>query len=238
MNDQKAKEVLESTAMESTSQAASIALNAVPVVGGVLSGIANELISNRKNRRLEQFLTQLGHQMSELNDRIASDFIRSEEFQDLAEDIFEKASESRQSEKLDAYRAIFMNTITANDPSYDAAAEIAALVQGWQPRHIIMLRIFHYPIEADRQAGNVVGPGGGFATSFSQILGKLLPSWEDDEVERTWKELYDANMHKSGKSTHVMMTDRGIHHLEHVLTDFGKRVASFMTLPQSAEAES
>ena len=149
---------LEATTVKQAGETTAIALNAIPIVGGVMAGIAGTIISKWQNRRLNQFLLKLASEMKNLESRVNSEFLLTEDFQDLAEDIFSKAAETRQQEKLDAFRAIFLNTILSTSPTYDEAAEIAALINGWQPRHIILLHILADPAAADKQIGNVVGP--------------------------------------------------------------------------------
>jgi hypothetical protein len=223
-------EPIKSTAAESAGEIAAIALNAIPLVGGVLSGIAGTIIAKRQNRRLNQFLVTLAGQFQRCEDRVNTEFIQTEEFQDLAEDIFSKAAESRQQEKLDAFRSIFLNTVLSSRPSYATAAEIAGLIDRWQARHVIVVRILSDPAAADREMGGVVGPGGGIVTSISQILHKLLPEWDDDQIDRTWSDLYDAKIHRT-PGTKTMMSDSGIHQLENRLTDFGKQVARYISDP-------
>lgn len=225
------KKLLNATAGEKAGEVVAIALNAIPVAGGVMSDIAGAVISKRQNRRLNQFLITLANNLKELESRINIDFLHTENFQDLAEDIFSKAAETRQQEKLDALRAIFVNTVLSNSPKYNEAAEIADLVNGWQPRHIILIHILADPLDADTQMGNAVGPGGGLATSISSILNKLLPEWDDDQIDRTWNELYDAKMHRT-PGTKTMMTDQGINQLRNRLTEFGEKVARYLMIPQ------
>jgi len=215
------------TPRETTGKIAAIALNAVPVIGGILSDIANEFISNRQNRRLNEFLINLAEKLQDVSARINKEFIRTTDFQDLVEDIFAKASETRQQVKLEAFRNIFINTVLSDQPSYDEAAEIAALVHQWQPRHIILLKILSDPRAADKEMRNVVGQGSGIATSISQILKKLLPEWDDDQIERTWQDLYDAKIHRT-PGTKTMITDQGIGQLENRLTEYGHKVVSYL----------
>ena len=222
---------LDATTGEKAGEIVAIALNAVPLAGGVMSEIAGAIISKRQNRRLNQFLITLADNLKALESRVNAEFLRTDDFQDLAEDLFSKAAETRQQEKLDAFRAIFVNTVLSSTPTYDEAAEIANLVNGWQPRHIILMQILADPLAADKQMGNVVGPGGGLATSISSILHKLLPAWDDDQIDRTWKELYDAQMHRT-PDTKTMITDQGINQLQNRLTDFGVKVARFLVIPQ------
>lgn len=224
-------QLLDATTGEKAGEVVAIALNAVPIAGGVMSDIAGAIISKRQNRRLNQFLITLANNFEDFELRVNREFLQTEDFQDLAEDLFAKAAETRQQEKLDAFRAIFLNTVLSTSPTYDEAAEIADLVNGWQPRHIIVTLILADPAVADQRKGNVVGNGGGLTTSISSILHKLLPAWDDDQIDRTWKELYDAQMHRT-PGTKTMMTDQGINQLQNRLTDFGVKVAGYLVVPQ------
>lgn len=213
---------------EVTAEIVSIGLSSVPYAGGVLSGVANSFIQKRQNRRLNEFLKDLADDLAEVKENINQKFVTSDEFEDLTEDIFSKAAESRQKEKLDAFRAIFVNTITSERANYDEAAEIVTLINSWQPRHIVQLKILSDPVAADSQRGNVVGSGGGISTSLNQIFTKLLPDWDEDQIERTWSDLYDAKIHRTS-GTKTMMTDKGIHQLEGRLTEFGQKVARYLS---------
>jgi len=219
-----------STPAESTVEVTAIALNAVPVVGGVLAGIANSLITRRQNQRLNKFLVDLATDLKAVSQRINTEFVQSSQFADFAEDVFSKAAETRQQEKLSALHAIFLNTVLSNRPKYDEALEVADLVHRWQPRHLVLLKILDNPRAADQQMGKVVGDGGGISTSINQILRKLLPEWDDDQIDRTWQELHDARIHRT-PGTKTMMTDTGIGQLQNRFDDFGRKVASYLREP-------
>jgi hypothetical protein len=228
------KKPTQSTPGETAAEITSIALNAVPIVGGVLSGIADSIIGMRRSRRLGAFLDELAADLTAVTGRIDEEFVRSEDFENLAETIFVKASESSQKEKLDALRAVFLNTALSDPPNYDEALEIADLISRWQPRHLIILKILDNPRAADQEMGRVVGDGGGIGTSIGQILGKLLPEWDKDQIDRTWQELYDAGMHRT-PGTNTMMTDRGIGQLENRLSDFGRKTVGYLRNPVNRE---
>ena len=165
-----------------------------------------------------------------MQSHINTNFIQSEDFADLTEDIFAKAFEARQKEKLDAFKSIFLNTVLSQNPNYDEATEVADLVHKWQKRHIVLLYILANPLAANSLAEKPVGQGGGFITSIEHILSKLLPDWNSNQIERTWQDLYDAQIHRT-QGTRVMMTDQGIHQLEGRLTIFGQRVANYIQSP-------
>jgi hypothetical protein len=223
-------EPIGSTSGETTLEVVAIALEAIPHVGGVLSSTASYFLERRKNRRLNKFLVDLAEDLQSVKDQINREFAKSEEFQDLTEDILSKAVETRQQEKLDALRAIFLNTVLSDHPDYGETAEIADLVYGWQFRHVVLLKILDDPRAADEQMGRVVGEGGGLTTSINRILGKLLPEWNEDQIERTWQDLHDKRIHRMS-GTRTMMSDTGIRQIENRLTDFGSKVTSYLRNP-------
>jgi len=227
---------IETTNTESYASAVAIALNAVPHVGGVLSGIANAFITKRQNKRLCEFLVALADNLTQLESRLNMEFMRSEEFEDLCEDIFSKASETRQQDKLEALRTVLLNTVLSDHPKYETVAEIVELLHGWQARHVIVLRLLADPLGADREMGSPVGEGGSVSTSIGAILQKLLPEWDEDQIDRTWSDLYDNRIHNT-PGTKTMMTDKGIHQLQNRLTDFGGKVASFIADPMVVTAQ-
>jgi len=221
---------LKPTDIEDSAKVVAIALNTVPIVGGVMSDIANEIIEKRQSRRLNNFLISLAEKLKGVSEKINRDFISKEEFQDLTEDIFSKAAETKQEEKLEAMKAIFLNTVLSDKPNYNEAIEMAALVEGWQSRHIVLLKILSNPIEADEQRGRVVGNGSRLTTNISHILKLLLPTWDEEQIERTWLELYDARIHKTD-GVRATITDSGVHQLENRLTEYGIKVVRYIEEP-------
>ena len=119
---------LESTTAETTIEIVSIALQAVPIAGGILSSTATFFLDRRKNERLNKFLVDLAEDLNQVQEKVNSDFVRDDEFRDLAEDIISKASETRQQEKLDALRAVFLNTVLSKKPKCDDVEEITTLI--------------------------------------------------------------------------------------------------------------
>jgi len=221
---------LETTGIEDSAKYVAIAINAIPLAGGVMAGIANEVIAKRQSRRLNNFLISLAEKFKSVSEKINRDFISKEEFQDLTEDIFSKAAETKQKEKLEALKAIFLNTVLSDKPNYNEAVEMAALIERWQSRHIVLLKILSNPIEADEQRGRVVGNGGGFSTSISHVLKLLLLTWDEEQIERTWLELYDARIHKTD-GVRTTLTNSGIHQLENRLTEYGIKVIRYIKEP-------
>lgn len=216
-----------STPIEITGEVAALALNAVPVVGGIISDIANSFIRSRQNKRLNRFLLDLSSDLQNVKNQIEVNRINSEEYQNVVEDIFDKASSCRQQNKLDAFRALFINITFADKPNYDEALEIASLIDRWQDRHILLLKILDNPQEANIKAGNVFRNDSGSFGSINQSLRMLLLAWSEDQIYRTWQDLYDAKIHTTN-GTKTMMSGSGVQVLENRLSDYGKKVVSYI----------
>lgn len=143
------------TGGEQAGEAAALALSALPYVGGPLAEVAKGFISRRQNPRLNQFLRDLAADLDELKGRLNAKLGESADFEDFAERVVSAAEQTVQEEKLDALRAVFLNTILSSPPRYDPALEVVDLVLQLQPRHLVVLKILEDP--APRRPGSRAG---------------------------------------------------------------------------------
>lgn len=204
---------------------------ALNIAGAAFLGLVNRALGTRRDQRVTRFLTQLSEDLERQRARLdALPAKGKEEFEEFAEDIFRRVGDAQKQEQLDALRAIFLNTILSDRPRYDEASEIAAKVARWQPRHFVLLRILDDPVRADKDMGTPVGEGGGITTSLASILKRLLPEWDAEQIERTWRDLGSDEVSGSA-SLNAMMTDRGIHQLENRISPFGRKVTAYIRNP-------
>ena len=78
--------------------------------------------------------------------------------------------------------------------------------------------------------GNVVGDEVGFSTTIGRILKKLLPEWDDDQIERTQADLYNVGIVRLSNANSPCL-DTGIIQLEYRLTEFGNKIVDYLTNP-------
>jgi len=218
---------LEGSKAELTADIVTIALNGIPWVGGIVSSTASFFLQRVKNERLNKFLIRLSEDVSSLQMEVNQEYIHRDDFRDMVEDVFTKASETRQQEKLDALRSIFLSAITSENPQYEEIEEITNLVKSWQSSHIILLRILNNPELANNAAGNPVQEHRGIPTSLLASLKLLLPDWTEEKIDRSWQKLYTDGIHLT-PSIKSMIGDTGIHQLENRLTPFGKKVVQYL----------
>lgn len=175
----------------------------------------------------DDFLLQLIEDFNSEGDALNTEFVESDEFEHFIRNVFSKAVRARQKIKFDAYRSILLRTVTSSKPDHAEAEDVASLVHVLQDRHLSLLKILHSPLDFDHQYGPAVGSGGNGITTINEILGKLLPGWSLDEIERAWWDLYDAGIHRT-RGTLTLRTDRGIRRLENRLTVYGRVVARYI----------
>jgi len=217
---------LESPHSEMVAEEMALIASSIPFVGGIISGLANDFVFSRKNARLGKFLEKLYIELKQQGERISENKTNNEDYRNIAEDIFDKASTCRQQEKLDAFRALFINVTFSNAPKYEEALEVASLIDRWQDRHILLIKILDNPWEGTGELKGTTERGTG---SINATLKEIL-TWNDSEITRTWKELYNAGISNTSE-TGGMMSVSGAAALEHRLTDFGHVVANYIKNP-------
>ncbi len=210
---------LKSNSVETSIEIASILLEAVPYAGGVLSSTATFFLEKRKNERLNKFLLKLAEELKQIKDKVNSDFVRSDEFRDLTEDIFSKAAETRQQEKLDALRAVFINTVLSDNPKYDEVEEITNLIANWQSRHLVLLKILVDPVAASAQRAGILGKDNELPPHILDKLKILLPDWEEDQLSRTIRDIVNEGLYQmpGGEKSWITL--------------FGEKIVRFITNP-------
>ncbi len=137
---------------------------------------------------------------------------------------------TRQEAKRTAFRHILSNAILSSDVSYDEVEDFISLVERFREEHIFLLSILRDPVKYDEEAGNRVGKGGGFSTSISEIMKKLLPDWNEDLIQEVTIVLENERLVQNITSRYnTMLTDQGINHLINTLTSKGMRFVKFIS---------
>lgn len=197
--------------------------------GNVLAGLIRGEVARRRNRRLYGFLKRLRDGLRAVEDQINEQFWGSDEWENLAEEVFSRAAETRQEEKLEAYRNIFVNAVTRKDASYDEAARVIRLLRRWDPEHIIMLRLLTDPEPFFEDAGAVKDPLRDRNRNFRFQLEKLT-GWHRNTVERVWRDLERDFIHEMNTDIDGMSPMSMGKFLEYV-TGFGQEVAEYLSSP-------
>lgn len=238
-------ENLEPQLVEELGEGLAASLNLIPVAGGTLSDVAAGLVRRRQNRRLRGFLEDLIVDLNRLEDRVDQDYMRTKDFHDLAEEILSNAADTRQQQRLDAYRSIFLNTVTRKEVGFDEAAGIATLVARWLPVHIRFLALLS---EQQRFKGTDVKRNDqAFLARVNKDRYELPQTtvhkrglkqvarridWDPEQVQRVWHELAASGV----VDLHLDYLERRDGVVDQIegrfyLTPFGERVIEFLDNP-------
>lgn len=240
---------LEPELVENLGEGLAASLNLVPVAGGALSDVAAGIIRRRQNRRLRGFLADLVADLDRVKDRLDRDYMESEDFHDLAEEILSNAADTRQQERLDAYRALFVNSVTQEDVGFDEAAEVSTLIARWLPSHIEFLAAL-----TERERWVTRGPrntGHKFRVRVHEEEYELPDTtvrnrgieriarrldWNPQRVRRVWQELYASgvvSLYVEKKENREGVVDQ--YEAYFYLTEFGDRVLELLENPAASD---
>lgn len=201
-------------------------------VSGTGVALIRKAMDGRAERRLEEWREAVHADLEQLDtEKIEWDDLKSEKFEDLAEAIYEEVTEERAQQKLDAYRALFLNTIAWDEADYDKAQSILQLVTGWSPHHIIMLRLIYDPEGFVEERGN--NPISGLRSpKVIRALRMLLPEWDKWEIKRIWSDLRRDYIHDVSNNIEEMsVTREGIDYFSSHITGFGREVGQYLENP-------
>jgi hypothetical protein len=104
------------------------AVGAIPFVGTLLNEVAFEARSRLKQRRLEAFFKEIADALAQLSeDKVDRNYLRSEEFSDLFEDVGNRVSQTRDDRKRVYFRNILVKGILGQSVPDLSAMFIALL---------------------------------------------------------------------------------------------------------------
>ena len=121
------------------------ALSVLPVVGGSISSLLSEYIPEWKEKRVLNFIRELGEKLEEVKDRINQEYLKTEEFAFLFEQTFLRVFRDHQEEKLKVYKAILINSCTKSNFDTSEKEYFLSLVDRLQGVHILILSLFFNP---------------------------------------------------------------------------------------------
>lgn len=203
---------------------AATVVQAAPFVGGMIGQILSEIPRDRQ-RRQEQFLRELAQAVEGLGEHLDAEFVRTEEFAVMTEEVIEKGSRRRELAKREYYAAALANTaIHARPPEVSRDRMIAVLEQLSLP-HLRLLALIDQTVKSPREE-DLGAPIGG---SVKQTLQELLPDVPIEVVKMEWEDL--ESQHLMQPYPAGMMSGGGAWNLRGHITDFGRQFLQFIRLP-------
>ena len=208
-------------------------VSAVPVAGGPLQVLFENVFSAPIEKRRQIWLEQLAEVVNELQRKVEGltpeKLAANEAFVTVAMQASQIAIRNHQQEKLEALRNAVLNSALPNPPEEDEQIIFLRLIDQLTPWHLRVLSLLSGP-EQWMARNNVQNPGwsaGGVSTviehCFPDLRGKR------DIYDQIVRDLQAEGLVGQGQFLHVTMTGRGM--LESRLPDRGKRFLKFISAP-------
>lgn len=204
------------------------ALSTAPFTGGLASLITDYIPSSRF-RRLEEFAQRVAEDLKAVAGQVDEAHLRTDEFAHIFERSFKGAAEHYQREKLDAFRAILVNSAVRSDVAQEEKEHFLVLANNLS---VLQLRILMFMAEPRRF---LAGAGiderritGGFADMFRSVL----PGMDLDLVKSAFGDLYQSGLTSTDKTIFGTMTSaQGLQLLGDRVTPLGHRFIRFLNTP-------
>jgi hypothetical protein len=125
-------------------------LGAIPFAGGLLAEIAGTLIPNQRIDRIAKFVSELNDRLEAMSEEVIERLRNDEEFIDLIEESFIRASRANSDERRGYIVNIVQNGISDEDAGINNAKYLLGLLSELNDSEVIWLRYFHEATMKDK----------------------------------------------------------------------------------------
>lgn len=192
----------------------------VPVVGGFFGSVLDRVVRKRAMRQ-QAFWERIGRAVDELDGRLDVEFVASDGFDELVEDVLERLQSRQEMEKRDYYAAAITNAATGAWPDGVERARFMATLGDLRLSHLLLLATVERTTDG---APAEVSMGGVEVT-----LQAVLPGADLAQVRLDWGDLTRAGLLQSYPSG--TMSRQGMTNLRVRLTELGLCFAEFIREP-------
>lgn len=197
------------------------AVDLVPGAGKLIGYVIREHIPRRRRQRVVEFVRKLNDAVAHMEDRLDRDFVRSDEFADLTEDVLESVSRRAADGKRGFYAAALANTAAPSPPGEDERERMLDVLKEVRLSHLRLLAIV--ATTRSLPEGSNLYAGG--------IEHNIMPRLEgvsQEQMRSDWADLARLGILDSYPSG--TMSRQGIEDLTVRMTDFGRRFVNWISL--------
>lgn len=186
-------------------------INAIPGVGGALASLFDSYIPKQKEKRLIAFVEELSAEIDNVKDKIKDEVINTDNFAFIFERTFRGAIENYQKEKIDLYKAIFINSLTDKLKLNDEEGEIFLyLANDLTVRHIKIMTILRNNNSGD----------------LTQVVNTSYPNYDQESIYFIMDDLRNKSLvHQKG-----ILHGDSLSNNFNQLSKMGNRFIEFITL--------
>lgn len=214
-----ADELTETPARDHALVVGMAALQAVPVIGGVVATFISEYVPRKKQERLVEFVQDLGREFVAEQERIDAEFVQSKDFDRMVEDVLDRVQTVRNEEKLGYWAALLAGVSTTDRPTPTDRDRMIDTLDGLRPEHVRLLHVIATTNEL---------PPGLYAGGVGATLDWKMPDVPNDEARRRWAEL--ARFDLVGGYPSGTMTAQGAGNLVGRMTPYGRTFVRLLRL--------
>ena len=117
-------------------------LQALPLIGGVIATFIDEYVPRQKRRRLVSFVQDLSARLRVEADRVDHEFVRTEDFSDLLEDVLDAAQQRRNEEKHRYYASAVANSSTPERPDEVDQEKMLEVLNDLRASHLRVIALY------------------------------------------------------------------------------------------------
>jgi len=204
-----------------------------PYAGGLIAELLGVRLPDFQMKRLRRFVAELADDFQQLKAKIDSDYVRKEEFTHILQKTFRGVAENYQKEKLDALRAVLVNSCIIHQADEELKEYLVTIALELGTLHLRVIKILGDPRDFYVKKGlkdyrDEMALGG----SIIESLRACLPEVPDDYVRSVWNDLYTRNLVSTeARVLGAMLSGKGSRTLEGRLSDLGKQLYAYISSP-------
>lgn len=203
------------------------AVATVPFAGGIAS-LISDYIPTRRQKRLEEFALSISKELENFKENNYDKYILTDEFAFIFEKCFKGGVENYQKEKIVAFKAILINSLTDFDTTQNEKEYYLNFVDNLSLLHIQILSFMAFPREylKLKEIDESTISGG-----FNDFFPKVIPNVSLDTIKIAFKDLYNYGFLTTNEGIFGTMTaNQGWNLLGDRVTKNGRKFIDFITL--------
>lgn len=225
------KEIIKSTPIgEHVFNIFRAALASVPI-GASFASLLKDYIPDARFKRIDGFARQVAEDLKRLSDKIDADYITKDEFAYMFEQSFRGVAQNYQEEKIDAFRAILLNSAIRKDVLQEEKEFFLSMVNNFSVVHIRILKFLAKPEVYISEQGIIRDSIQG---GFRDIFRTLMPEVDAMIVESAFSDLFQLGLINTDKTIfHTMTSGSGLQLVGdgRRVHDLGRRFIEFCISP-------
>ena len=132
-------------------------VSCIPYVGGGIASIIGDCYSDRKEQRWLEFINDLQKDIEKKQDKIVREYVESQDFFDVFENILRDAMNTRTELKRKMLKNLIVSSCTIPRTSYERTEEFQHLIDVLSPTSLLILFVFYKfrDIHMDAEKSNI-----------------------------------------------------------------------------------